>query len=258
MTIIEVASNAAQKAGKVLSEHYLQPVRTEAKGAHDLVSEVDLASEKVIIETIQATFPDHNIISEEEGAISKNSEYTWIIDPLDGTSNFIGGVPYFAVSIGVLKNNEVIAGVVLNPVMKELFHAEKGQGAFLNNKAIHVSDRKELSEAYLATAYSAEEDDIIAGTKAAATLALNSRRTLLNFAPAPDLCNIACGRLDGLIDNGSTPEDHAGASIILSEAGGTLRNLHHEGWNVRETGIIASNGIIQGQLVQLLMKNKHI
>ena len=143
-------------------------------------------------------------------------------------------------------------GVVYNPISKELFHAEKGNGAWLDSKEISVSERSELSGSFLAVAFAAEEDKIHDGISMIGKLALQARRVVVNFAPALDLCNIARGRLDALIDNGSTPEDHAAASLILSEAGGILRNYDQPGWDFNRTGIIASNTNINNNLLTLV------
>ncbi|MCK5463289.1 MAG: hypothetical protein KAI95_09745, partial [Bacteroidales bacterium] len=139
--------------------------------------------------------------------------------------------------------------VVYNPISDELFYAEKGKGAFLNGGKISVSGRKDISGSLLALAYAPEEDEIRQGIALLETFVLQCRRVVINFAPALDLCNIARGRIDALIDNGSTPEDHAAASLILTEAGGKLRNLDQPGWDVNRTGIIASNTLLQDQLV---------
>jgi len=139
--------------------------------------------------------------------------------------------------------------VVYNPISNELFYAEKGKGAFLNGEKISVSGRENISGSLLALAYAPEEKEIKEGIALLEKLVLQCRRVVINFAPAFDLCNIARGRIDGLIDNGSTPEDHAAASLILTEAGGKLRNLDQPDWDVNRTGIIASNNLLLDQLV---------
>jgi myo-inositol-1(or 4)-monophosphatase len=213
------------------------------------VTHADYQSEALIMKELQAAYPEYSIITEESPNIKGKTEYCWYIDPLDGTNNFITGSPYFVVSIGLAFQDEIILGVVYNPISNELFYAEKGKGAFLNGEKISVSGRENISGSLLALAYAPEEKEIKEGIALLEKLVLQCRRVVINFAPAFDLCNIARGRIDGLIDNGSTPEDHAAASLILTEAGGKLRNLDQPGWDVNRTGIIASNNLLQNQLV---------
>ena len=213
------------------------------------MTHADYQSEALIIKELQAAYPEYSIITEESPNIKGKTEYCWYIDPLDGTNNFITGSPYFVVSIGLAFQDEILLGVVYNPISDELFYAEKGKGAYLNGEKISVSGRENISGSLLALAYAPEEVEIRQGIALLESLVLQCRRVVINFAQAFDLCNIARGRIDGLIDNGSTPEDHAAASIILTEAGGKLRNLDQPGWDVNRTGIIASNNLLLDQLV---------
>lgn len=248
-SITQTASNAALEAGKILKQDFYHSAAYQNKGKHDVVTETDLRSEKILLQKIREVYPEHTIISEELGKEVYDSEYCWYIDPLDGTSNFITGNPYFAVSIGVAFKGEIMAGVVYNPLMEELYLAEKGAGAYLNNVPLAVSTTDKMEDALIATAYAAGEEEIQEGVRILQRVAMRTRRVVLNFAPALDLCNIARGRIDGIIDNGSTPEDHAAASLIVNEAGGTLQNLHRDTWDVNITGIVASNGLIQEDLL---------
>lgn len=245
---LEIAQLAAKESGKILKNDFYNLSTVMAKGKHDVVSETDLKSEEIILSILQSHFPSHSIISEEAGKKTQESEYCWYIDPIDGTSNFITGNAYFAVSIALAFKNDIITAVIYNPVLDELYYAEKGKGSFLNDKSISVSKRNRLAESYIATAYSASENDIQLGIEMQKKLALHSRRLVLNFAPALDLCNIAKGRLDALVDNGSTCEDHAAGSLILTEAGGKVENLNSNDWDVNRTGIIASNGLLHTEV----------
>jgi myo-inositol-1(or 4)-monophosphatase len=245
MNYRSVAIDAAMEAGKLLATSFNTDVTAEGKGAHDVVSEIDYKSEQKIIKIIKSSFPDHNIVAEESGKTTTESEYAWYIDPLDGTSNFLLGIPYFSVSIGLAQKGEVILGVVFNPILNELYVAEKGSGAFLNDKPIKVSDRSDIKSAFISSAYSADENDIKKGLKTVEQLALAARKVVINFSPALDLCNVARGKLDALVDNGTTPEDHAAGSLIVTEAGGTTKNYKKETWSVDEVGIIASNSLLQ-------------
>lgn len=249
MNPLEKVISIARSAGAILANEFSHINKFDSKGEHDIVTHADYQSEALIMKELQASYPEYSIITEESPNIKGTTEYCWYIDPLDGTNNFITGSPYFVVSIGLAYHDEIILGVVYNPISDELFYAEKGKGAFLNGEKISVSGRKDLSGSLLALAYAPEEDEIRQGIALLETFVLQCRRVVINFAPALDLCNIARGRLDGLIDNGSTPEDHAAASIILTEAGGKLRNFDQPGWDVNRTGIIASNTLLQDQLV---------
>jgi len=254
MNILETVISVAKSAGAILAREFSHINKFDAKGEHDIVTHADYQSEALIMKELQAAYPDYSIITEESPNIEGKTEYCWYIDPLDGTNNFITGSPYFVVSIGLAYQDEIILGVVYNPISDELFYAEKGKGAFLNGESISVSNRKDLSESLLAMAYAAEEDKIRQGITLLESFVLHCRRVVINFAPALDLCNIARGRIDGLLDNGSTPEDHAAASLILTEAGGSLRNFDQPGWDVNRTGIIASNTLLQDTLVDQLNK----
>jgi myo-inositol-1(or 4)-monophosphatase len=255
MSVLEKVISIAKSAGAILAQEFRHISKYDAKGEHDIVTHADYQSESLIMKELQADFPDYSIITEESPNIERKSEYCWYIDPLDGTNNFITGSPYFVVSIGLAHQNEIVLGVVYNPISDELFYAEKGKGAFLNGERISVSGRKYISGSLLALAYAPEEDEIRQGIALLETLVLQCRRVVINFAPALDLCNIARGRIDGLMDNGSTPEDHAAASLILTEAGGRLSDFDQPDWDLNRTGIIASNGRLHDQL--LVLQNKY-
>jgi len=248
----DIALEAAIAAGSILKNYFRGNFEVDSKGKHDIVTEADIASENKILKMLKKEFPKYNYLAEESGSSYVGSDYTWYIDPLDGTSNFVTGIPYFSVSIALGYLNEVVFGVVYNPISEDLYFAEKGWGAFLNNEQIKVSNNSELSLAILASAYSANENDSKNGLKAIKSMALQSRKVLVNFSPALDLCGIAKGKLDGLVDNGTTPEDHAAGSLILSEAGGSIENYDDENWNVNSVGLIASNGKLQNDIRKLI------
>ena len=251
MSTLETVISVARSAGTILAEEFGSINAFDAKGEHDIVTRADYRSEALIMKELQTAYPEYSIITEESPNITRDSDYCWYIDPLDGTNNFITGSPYFVVSIGLAYQNEIVLGVVYNPVSRELFHAEKGQGAFLNNQRIAVSARADIDGSLLALAYAPEKDKIKQSIHLLESLVFRCRRVVINFAPAFDLCNIARGRLDGLIDNGSTPEDHAAASLILTEAGGRLSDFDRPSWDLNSIGIFASNGSLHDQLLAL-------
>lgn len=247
-----VAIKAAKESGKILKKEFNAILDVKAKTKHDIVSQADYKSEDKIIAIIKKCFPEHSIIAEESGKAGEKSDHVWYVDPLDGTVNFVTGNPYFSVSIALAHKNKIILGVVYNPMLDELYLAEKRKGATLNGKRIYVSIRTAIKDALLASAYSSEENDIKKGLKTVEKLALNSRKTVINFSPALDLCNIANGRLDGLIDSGTTPEDHAAGSLIVTEAGGKIQNYNRQSWDVNKIGIIASNGKIHNSILRVI------
>jgi len=252
MNYKEVAVKAASKAGEILKTNFYDQPFVEAKGVHDIVTRSDCQSEKVILDMLHEYFPDHTYIAEESGTQQTDSEYTWYIDPLDGTSNFATGNPYFSVSIALAYKGNIILGVVYNPMVNELYLAEKGCGAFLNNMKIHVNKNHNLSDALISSAFSGGDADIKHGLGTIEKLALHSRKVVINFSPALDLCNVARGRMDAVVSKGTTPEDHAAGSLILTEAGGIVENFANRLWNVDETGIIATNGWLQNLIAGLV------
>lgn len=252
MTYKNVTVKAVKEAGKILRINFFKKIQVESKGKHDVVTVTDKESEEIILKILKSYYPKHNFVAEESGTSRHNSKYTWFIDPLDGTSNFITGNPYFSVSIALALENEIILGVVYNPILNELYYTEKGVGSFVNGKRLKISSTSKLAKAVIASAYSKKESDIKLGLITIEKLALNSKKVVINFSPALDLCNIARGRLDALVDNGTTPEDHAAGSLILTEAGGKIQNYNSKNWNVRKTGIIATNGKLHNSIINLV------
>ncbi len=246
----QIALQAVQDAGEIVKNDFYCANQYNQKGKHDVVTETDFKSEALIIEAISKNFPYDSVISEEMGNNKTSSEYRWYIDPLDGTSNFITGNPYFAVSTGLCYQNKMVFGVVYNPITKELYTGENGKGAFLNTQQIKVSATTGLDESFIAIAFAPYKEKIQQGIHILHNISTQTRRIVINFAPSLDLCNIACGKLDGLIDHGTTPEDHAAGSLILKEAGGVMQNPGVSYFIVDITGIIASNGLIQKHIIK--------
>ncbi|HES60129.1 MAG TPA: inositol monophosphatase, partial [Caldithrix sp.] len=223
--MIEVAKEAAYAAGKILTEHFkkLPKEAIREKQANDYLSFVDETSEKKIISIIQENFPDHSILAEEGGASGQSGEYRWIIDPLDGTTNYISGLPVFAVSIALQKGDEMILGVVYDPLQDELFWAEKGKGAYCNEAPIRVSDSDSLSECLIATGFPFKAKHLIHPY-------LNSFEDMFHAcigirrmgAAAIDIAYVAAGRFGGFWELGLSPWDLAAGSVIVKEAGGHI------------------------------------
>jgi len=219
------------------------------EGINNLVTEVDHASEKAIIEVIKQNYPDHNILTEESGEIYQDSEYKWIIDPIDGTVNFANGIPLCCVSIGVENNGKMILGAVLNPFMNELFVAEKGKGATLNDKKIEVSKKNKVISACLVTGFPYTYLDEPNGPLQVFERFIRKGIPVRRLGSAAiDLCWVACGRFDGFYEHQLQAWDSAAGFLIVKEAGGKVTQLNGESFSPYLAGIIASNGMIHDEL----------
>ncbi len=220
---------------------------------NDLVTEADHASEKAIFKIIQENHPDHFILSEETGAVPTNSNIKWIIDPIDGTINFANGIPICCVSIGVEENGEMIMGAVYNPFMNELFFAEKGKGATLNEKPIKVSDKDNLLTSCLVTGFPYQYLDSENGPLQIFEKLIRKSIPVRRLGSAAlDLCWTAAGRFDGFYEHKLQAWDSAAGFLIVQEAGGKVTDLKGEKYNPYQPGIIASNGKIHDQLLSLM------
>ncbi len=244
---------AAYKGGSVL-RHFLGNIsRIDKKGAIDLVTEADTGSEKVIIETIRERFPDHSFLAEESGQILGNPDCRWIIDPLDGTSNFAHGLPQFAVSIAFAFNGEIVAGAVLNPVSGELFSAAKDRGAQLNARPIRVSDTKNVSESLLVTGFPYNFKEISDTLMARFAKCLHAAQGIRRLGSAAlDLCFVACGRFDGFWEQNLKPWDTAAGMLIAKEAGAEVTDFSSQPFSIDHREILASNGRIHKEMLTLL------
>ena len=238
----------ARNAGKFMSKERksFDNSKIESKGLHDLVSYVDKESEKQIIEQLQKILPESGFIAEEGTNDKKGERYNWVIDPLDGTTNYIQGVPIYSVSIGLLDGNELVLGVVYEVGRDECFYAWKDGGAYLNGKAIHVSDRNNIHDALLATGFpysdfSRMEDYMIFLNK----MMKEARGVRRLGSAAADLAYVACGRFDAFWEYDLKPWDVAAGAVIVKEAGGKVTD--YKGGNDYLFGheIIASNGLIE-------------
>ncbi|MDZ7263820.1 MAG: inositol monophosphatase [candidate division KSB1 bacterium] len=247
MTPKEVAILAAQTAGKLVRESLgtITPDDIQDKRPFDYVTAVDKACEKLIIDLIRQHYPDHEILAEESGNSSQKNSFRWIIDPLDGTTNFIHHFPHSGVSIALEKEAEVILGVVYDPYRDELFWAEKGGGAYCNGKRIAVSKHARLSHCLIATGFPFKEKQLIDrywSVLSAIFMAVSGiRRT---GSAALDLTYVACGRFDGFFELRLSLWDIAAASIIVREAGGKITDFEGHENRLLSGSIIATNGLI--------------
>jgi len=249
----QTAQEIAVKAGKLLKELSSKSVKVKLKGAVDLVTEADLASEKLVLEEINKRFPNHAVLSEEAGRNKIDSENLWIIDPLDGTTNYAHGFPIYAVSIGFAYRNEVVIGAVYDPNLNELFLSQKGGGATLNGKPIRVSAVEDIDKSLLATGFPynlRQQPEPSSDYFKAFTLKAQGVRRA--GAASLDLCNVACGRLDGFWEVGLKPWDTAAGSLILTEAGGKLSKYDGSSFDMWTPEVVATNGLIHEQMTEIL------
>ncbi|MFH1586310.1 MAG: inositol monophosphatase family protein [Candidatus Diapherotrites archaeon] len=252
MNTKEAAVNAALKAGKIIMEYYQKPKTIEHKGIIDLVTEADKLSEKKIISEIKKEFPDHGFVGEEGEAIESSSDYKWIIDPIDGTTNFAHNIPFFCVSIALQKKNELILGVVLNPVTNDLYVAEKGRWATLNNKKINVSKTDKLIDSIIVFGFPYVGDEKIRKIIDDQHKLHGKIQAGRRFgAAALDLCYVASGLAEGFYEYSLKPWDVAAGSLIVKEAGGKVTDFRGDSKEIA-TDIVASNGKIHGQLMELI------
>ena len=211
---LNIMIKAAEKASKTLIRDFgeIEKLQVSIKGPTDFVSNADTKAEKIIIEELKKARPYYSIISEEDGSeINKDKNNTWIIDPIDGTTNFLHGIPHFAISIALKSYNEIVSGVIYDPIKDEMFYAEKENGVFLNNKRIKVSKRKELNSCLFAT-----------GGVLKNKIELPIRKT---GSAALDIAYVAAGRFDGYFQNDLNLWDIAAGIIILKEAGGIINEI---------------------------------
>jgi myo-inositol-1(or 4)-monophosphatase len=254
--LIEVGIEAAREAGKILKQYYGQEKTIEFKGEIDLVTEVDKKSEKRIVEILKAAFPDHSIQAEEGSNSQQTSGYKWIIDPLDGTTNYAHNYPFFSISIGLEKEGEVVGGIVYQPVWDELFVAEKGSGAFLNGQKIKVSSVSLLRRALVTTGFPYDLNKIPPEAFQFFKNFLNTSQAVRRDGSAAlDLCYLAMGRMDGFWEESLKPWDTAAGLIVVLEAGGKVTNFQSDTYSIYDREILASNGLIHDQMRQNLARD---
>jgi myo-inositol-1(or 4)-monophosphatase len=256
---LKIMTDAARNAAKGLIRDFgeVEKLQVSKKGPGDFVSNADRRAEEVIISTLLKARPDYGVLAEESAEqIKPNSEYKFVIDPLDGTNNFLHGFPYWSISIGLEKAGEIIAGVVMCPTLDEIYHAEKGQGAFLNNRRIRVSNRPSFSDAFVACGSpssvrrktKAPYDIIDVVTK----ISHEVSSVRCAGSAALDLCKVASGCFDGLVELSLKKWDIAAGIVIVKEAGGRITGVDGSE-NYYETGdIVASNSHLHEPILKLL------
>jgi myo-inositol-1(or 4)-monophosphatase len=250
-----VAVAAAQQAGKIIADACGADFVVDYKqGAlTNMVTEVDRRSEKAIVEIVLAAFPDHQILAEEgsEGP-NQQSPYRWIVDPLDGTTNFTHGFPAFCVSIGLEMERRIILGVVYDPLRRELFEAEVGKGAYLNGQRIHVSQVSSLNKALLVTGFAYDRESRQRNLEYFSRFVLASQGLRRTGSAALDLAYVAAGRVDGFWELMLAPWDVAAGSLLVTEAGGRVSDFMGDTFSLQGTETLASNGLLHQAMIEVL------
>jgi len=261
--LLETAITAAKEAGKIQLEHIGKDIDIKYKGAVNLVTKVDKLCERRIISIISGQYPEHCFLAEEEwDSDDFTGVYRWIIDPLDGTTNYAHGYRFFCTSIALEKKlrekedmPEIVLGVVYDPVTDELFHAEKGKGAFLNGKSIRVSKTSELSKSLLSTGFpydirESKKNNVEYFNK----FIFKSQAVRRDGAAALDLCYVACGRFDGFWELKLKPWDIGAGALIIKEAGGRITDFSDNELNIFKEDVVASNGLIHSEMMEIIKK----
>jgi myo-inositol-1(or 4)-monophosphatase len=254
--VLQIVEVIARQAGAVLLEGYGNVRHIQQKGVIDLVTEFDMRSEDVIISSIQQKFPDHAILAEESGHNETISEYQWVIDPLDGTTNFAHGIPVFSVSIALLRNNSPVVGVVYDPIRNEMFSAELGQGATLNRHSIHVSSATDLGQAVISTGFPYDvrtnpQNNFVQF----AQFQLRAQAVRHLASAALDCAWTATGRLDGYWEFGVKPWDVGAGALIVREAGGRVTSIDRNEDFLSADSILVSNGLLHEQMLSVLRES---
>jgi myo-inositol-1(or 4)-monophosphatase len=258
VNICEKACTAAKEAGLFIQSQINQIQRTdiEEKGLNQLVSYVDKTSEEMLVRSLKAILPNAGFITEEETVAREQAEYTWIIDPLDGTTNFLHALPVYSVSVALMQNNQLVVGIVYEPNRDELFYAWSGGGAYLNGKRIHVKTNNELNKSLLATGfpyydfkrvpqYLATLSDLMKGTHGMRRMG----------SAAVDLAYTACGRFDGFFEYGLSPWDVAGGIVLIREAGGKISDFDGADDYLFGKTIIGASEAVYDQLLGVIQRN---
>jgi myo-inositol-1(or 4)-monophosphatase len=250
---LDAAVRACRAAGRIQLAAFGTAPAVEHKGEIDLVTAIDRASERAILAIIGRAFPGHGILAEESDPSTGDAEHLWVIDPLDGTTNYSRGFPYFCVSVALARAGRVIVAAVYQPLLDELFTAIRGQGAFLNGRPLSVSGQPHLDQAFLATGF---PYDIRRGRRTNidhftnfATRCLAIRRA---GAAALDLAYVAAGRFDGFWELKLRPWDIAAAALLIEEAGGRVTGFAGRPWRLSGRDVVASNGLVHGEMLAVL------
>ena len=250
--MLKTAIEAAKQAGRLIAGKYPTRQTPTIKGYRDITTEVDIAAEEVILDLIRTRFPEHTILSEEAGGGGIGEDYTWIVDPLDGTSNYAHQVPIFAVSIGLLERGEPVIGVIHDPLRGHTFAAERGNGATLDSEPIGASATQCLHEAVVGVDWGHEDEERRQTFDALLEVALRCHTVRALGSAALAQAYVAAGWLDGYFNMFLKPWDVAAGMLIVAEAGGECSTLRGEPYRVEMRGLLATNSLVHGELLDAL------
>ncbi|MFC1567049.1 inositol monophosphatase family protein [bacterium] len=252
--ILKVMKEAAKDAGYYIRKNYGKIKKLDYKGsARNLVTNVDKRSEQIVVKHLKKAFSNFDILAEESGLDDKKSDYKWIIDPLDGTTNFAHSFPHFSVSIALEYKKQIVAGVVYDVMRDEMFYAFRGYGAYLNKKKIRVSNEKSLAKSLLATGFAYDIRKYAKQTvKVISKFLIKAQEIRRAGSAALDLCYIACGRFEGYWERGLAPWDTAAGYIIVEEAGGKVTDFCGNKFDYYGKQVLASNKNIHSEMIKIL------
>jgi len=254
--MINKVINIAKEAGEVIRDGFRQNILIELKtGENNLVTNIDKAAEKIILNFIRSEYPTHSIIAEESGTDIKSSEFTWVVDPLDGTTNFAHGIPIFGVSIGLQKNNQTILGVVYDVMRNKMYSAEKGSGAFENGKKISVTQNSKLIKSVLVTGFSYDMINIDEAIKIFGVFLKNTRGVRRLGSAAVDMCYVASGVFDGFWEKYLSPWDVCAGMLLVEEAGGKVSDFSGKPTDIFSKEILTTNRLVHDAMVHVLKKD---
>jgi len=251
MSYLEPAVEIAREAGALVSRYFERRIGYQTKGDFDLVTEADRASEKLVVERLRSHFPSHGVVAEEGGGHDPNAEYCWYVDPLDGTTNFAHGFPAFCVSMGLARAGQMVAGVVFDPIHQEMFTAERGAGAYFNNRRIHVSQTKRMADCLGSSGFPARKRHHNVNIHFFYQMAMASHGVRRTGSAALDLAFVACGRLDLFWEFGLKPWDVAAGTLLVTEAGGRVSDMHGAPHSVTQSDdVLADNGALHAEVLE--------
>lgn len=253
--LLNFAQNIAREAGLILLEKFGRVLKTTDKGDKNIVTEADIASEEYIVGQIKTHFPRHRILAEEAGEViveAGESRFRWVIDPLDGTTNFSHGYPCFCVSIGLEREGQLQIGAIYDPTRDEMFAAERGQGATLNGRKIQPSSVENLDRALVVTGFPYDIRTRERFVELFSRFVLNSQAVRRDGSAAIDLAYVACGRFEGFWEEGLSPWDTAAGALIVEEAGGRVSHYDGSKFDIYRPQILATNGVVHDQMLEIL------
>lgn len=248
---LDACLEIAREAGALLSDFAQRRIGFELKGDFDLVTAADRASEKLVVERIRARFPEHSIVAEEGGGHEGSSEYCWYVDPLDGTTNFAHGFPMYNVTLAVERDGEMLAGAIFDPIREEMFSAERGSGAYLNEGRIHVSAVAKIADSLVATGFPSRKRHENVNVHFYYQLAMLTHGVRRAGSAALDLAYVACGRLEAFWEFGLNPWDMAAGLLIVKEAGGACSDMDGGAVKLRGRHILADNSRVHDEILAL-------